>query len=216
MIECTEKKILKRKRTGKRRFLLFSLFALFIAIPVVYSKYCVSAVVSEICRDKTYAFSAKAVNEAVLQSAKTADYTDLVTVVKNENGDITLISADSLKMNALGNEIVKTTKLLLESELKNGIEMPWLAFSGIKFLSGYGKEVTFKAITVSAITCDFCGEFRSVGINQTLHSIYTQIICEIKINMPIEEQRSRCETKVLLAESVLVGKVPEIYLGNKE
>lgn len=215
MIECTEKKILKGKHKVKKRFILFFTISLFIVLPVVYSKYCVSATVSEVCCKKVYALSSKTVNEAVLQSTiNDSDYSDLVIVEKNDKGEITLITTDSLKLNSLGNEIVKNTILLLDAELKKGIPVPLLAFSGIKILSGYGREVFFKTIAVSAVKCDFCGEFRSVGINQTLHSIYAEIVSEVSLTLPLCKKNNVFKTKVLLTESVLVGKVPEIYFSN--
>ena len=70
-------------------------------------------------------------------------------------------------------------------------------------------------MNVSSVTSDFESKFYSVGINQTLHSIYVLIKAEIFLEMPLGREKRTFETSVLVAENVLVGKVPEVYLGGK-
>ena len=95
------------------------------------------------------------------------------------------------------------------------MNIPILAFLGIEILSGYGKEVNFKAIAINDVSCNFSSNFTSVGINQSLHSIYVEIDSTVKISMPFNSRQEKFSTKILIAETVLVGKVPEIYLNGK-
>ena len=89
-----------------------------------------------------------------------------------------------------------------------------MAFSGVDFLSGYGKKINIKTLAVTSVDCDFYSEFNSVGINQTIHSIFVNVKCEIEVfNFP-KKTVKEFETKVLICQSVLVGKVPEIYLNK--
>ena len=57
-------------------------------------------------------------------------------------------------------------------------------------------------------------KFTSVGINQTLHSIYIDVISTIELNMPLNSATSTCKTQILISETILVGKVPDIYLKD--
>ena len=63
--------------------------------------------------------------------------------------------------------------------------------------------------------CNFESEFTSVGINQTLHSIYVCVNIESIINIPFNSSSITHNSKVLLSETILVGKVPELYLNGK-
>ena len=90
-----------------------------------------------------------------------------------------------------------------------------MAFTGIDLLSGIGQRVYFKTINVTSVICQFNSTFNSVGINQTLHSIYIDVICEVNMNIPLSSIKKTCTTQVLISEAVLVGKVPEIYLNGK-
>ena len=70
------------------------------------------------------------------------------------------------------------------------------------------------------MACDFTSTFDSVGINQTKHSIYLNVIADISIVTPARTENFAVTTEILVGESVLVGKIPDTYLqtdifGNK-
>ena len=218
MIECTNKNIWykkKRKKSAKRLFAFLLLLIISLSL-MAYYRFLICTQIFKISSDYAYAYSTEAVNEAVLYSlSESVNYNDLMSVVRNNDGDIVLMSANSYKVNYISREITKTTSNILDRKLKGGIPIPLLAFSGIEILSAYGKEVNFKALNVSSVICDFSSEFKAVGINQTLHSIYVNVICDVKIEVPLAPQVKTCETSVLISETVLIGKVPEIYLNGK-
>ena len=54
-------------------------------------------------------------------------------------------------------------------------------------------------------------EFTSQGINQTLHRVYLQVKCEVSILTPFENIKKDIINQVLLAENVIVGKIPSTY-----
>ena len=54
-------------------------------------------------------------------------------------------------------------------------------------------------------------EFASKGINQTIHKINLYLTCKVSILTPIETISETIETTVLLAETVIIGEVPENY-----
>ena len=64
--------------------------------------------------------------------------------------------------------------------------------------------------------CIIEGDFRSVGINQVIHSIYAVVNVKVFIDVPFDEQSNEFSTKVLLTENIIVGKIPEIYLGQNK
>lgn len=216
MIECTNERIYKKKRGKKRKFFSFFIVLFFISIPLLYTRFCIAETIGEVCSDTCESYAYKSANAAIVSSLSSGiNYSDVVKIEKNSAGDITLIGIDPLKANYIGQEVSLKTRVNLESELSRGVPVPWLAFSGIKMLSGYGGSVLFKAITVASVKCELNGKFRSVGINQTLHSVYAQVVCKTKIEIPFSKKTEESVTEVLIAESVIVGKVPEIYFGGE-
>lgn len=217
MIECTDKNIWyvkKRRFKNKRRFVVL-LILISVIFGYIYYHTLVCAEIFNFCVDYAYSYSTEAVNKTILNSVSdSVKYSDLVTVDKNVNGDITLMTVNSIKVNTLNKEIATATSNILKDKLKQGIPIPWLTFTGIGVLSGYGKTITFKTVSVSSVNCNFNSNFKSVGLNQTLHSVYINVICEVIIEVPFNSKKVRTETSVLVSETVLVGKVPETYLNG--
>lgn len=216
MIECTDQYIYyKRRRIKKRRFLVFFAIILLVGI-IIYQQNAVFKLIVNICEDNSYALSATSVNQAVALSLKEeVKYSELIGVEKNADGDIVLISANALKINVITRDIAQNTERILSEKLKNGVNVPILAFSGIAFLSGAGKQIKYRYISVSGVDCDISGEFKSVGINQTLHSVFVTVKTRINVEFLRSSKETEFFSKVLISEAVLVGKVPEIYLNGR-
>ena len=54
-------------------------------------------------------------------------------------------------------------------------------------------------------------EFKAQGINQTLHRVYLKVKCEVSILTPFKDITKEITSQVLLAENVIVGKIPSTY-----
>ena len=215
MIECTREYIYyKRRSIKKRRFFIFFLIVFLIGV-IVYQQNAVFRLIVEICKDTSYSLSTFSVNRAVSVSlTEELNYSELIEVEKNSDGDIVMISANAVKINRITREIAVNTEKILSEKLKNGINVPILAFSGIAFLSGMGRDIKYKYISVSSVDCDISGEFKSVGINQTLHSVFVLVNTKVNVEFLRASEEMVFQSKVLISEAVLVGKVPEIYLNG--
>lgn len=214
MIECSDEYIFKRRKNKfKKRFLPFFIVVIIITSLVLYYRFIIFQNITNICADYGYSFCIESCNQAVYNSLQNdSDYSQLVKIEKNSNNEITLISFETYKVNYLSRKIVFETEKLLKKNFLNGIPIPLCAFSGIKLLNGLGPIIQFKALSISSVDCEFNSKFSSCGINQTLHSVYVSITCDVKLNFSIFEKHITNKTNVLIAESVIVGKVPEIYL----
>ena len=216
MIECVEEKIYysrkNRRKKSKKGIKIFLFLLVFVACFVYYKKI-VTVHVINVCADKCETLNTKSINNAIIISLNSRFlYDELIVVEKNTAGEITMMSANSYEINNLSRKIVDSAQTILEENLGQGIQLPLFVFSGITFLSGLGPEINFDAITVTSVTCDFIGRFESMGINQTLHSLYAEITSTVKIDFPLYSKIEEYKTDVLLCEAVLVGKVPEIYM----
>ncbi len=217
MIECSEKNIWYKKRRKsnlKRCFSIFCVFAIIIGL-LCYYKYVVSELIINICAEYAYSYSTDAVNKAIFEIFENSiKYENLINIEKNNDGNIVLLSANSIFINRLSSNISLTTKEILANSLEKGVPVPALAFTGVDFFAGYGKIIDFKTLSVSSVNCEFQSEFNGMGVNQTLHSIYILITSNVTVNLPFNTQEKRCVTEVLVCETVLVGDVPETYLNG--
>ena len=217
MIECTNQYVWykKRNRYKFKRFLIILIIISFLVSFFLYYHKVVCTNIFNICSAYITSYNTESVNQAVLKSLETnVVYTDIITIEKNTLDEITLISTNSQKVNKINREVATYSADILKEKLSNGIKIPSFAFTGINILSGYGPIINLKTVSVVNVICEFKSEFKSVGINQTLHSIYIVVKSTVDIEVPFNNDESISETSVLLSETILIGKVPEIYLNG--
>lgn len=222
MIDCTDEYIYcetfhvknrKCRRNRVKRFLIFIILVILCGYLFYHINGAVFNLVSEICEDYTYSVALSSINRAVLTSlSDEIKYSDLIKIEKNNDGEIVLMSSDAVKINSISRAVCENTEKILTEKLKEGIPVPIFAFTGIKLASGYGPAVQYDAITVVGVNSDFSGEFTSVGINQTLHSLYITVTCTVDIEFLYKKRSFDCSSGILISEAVLVGNVPEVYL----
>ena len=78
-------------------------------------------------------------------------------------------------------------------------------------LSGRGPGVKIRISSIGNIETNLNSEFTSQGINQTLHRIYVDVSCNVKVLTPFKDIERKITNKVLLAENVIVGNIPDTY-----
>lgn len=138
-------------------------------------------------------------------------YEDLATVIKDDNGKIQMVKLNIIPVN----EIISDVAIRVQNELNNvetadmGIRLG--SFSGSKLLSYFGPKINIKISCIGNVGTDLKSEFKSVGINQTLHQVYLDIDCEVMILTPYNTKNEKIKNQVLIAESIIVGEIPNTY-----
>ena len=216
MIECTSEYIYRRKkRKRKKGIISFLIVIILIFCSTFYFKNIVYDQVANVCESKCFAICSNSVNSAVsLSLVDGVDYNNLVGIEKDSNGNITLLNINPERINKIARKIVNFSYGIMSDIIEKGVQIPMFSFTGIKILSGYGPNVTFKSVRVGNVQTEFVSKFESVGINQTLHSILVEVTCKISIIFPFDKREVSSTTTVLISEAVLVGKVPEVYLNG--
>ncbi|MBR2441656.1 MAG: sporulation protein YunB [Clostridia bacterium] len=213
----------RERKKGKGRKLLCVLLALLglFAAGFIYFQRNVTRVLFSISEATMRASTTVAVNDAVYYTlSDEIRYEDLVKIERNQNGDIVSVAANPLKINKIARDTASISQSNLKNLSLNGIPIPLGALTGIEAFAGLGPSINFRIIPVSSVSCDFTSTFESVGINQTKHTIYLNVIADISIVMPSRTENFAVPTEILVGESVIVGTVPDAYLqsdifGNK-
>lgn len=173
--------------------------------------------VTEYAYNTVWSKSVEALNtayEEATQHMDAADYTNFVTIVRDDQGNVEMLSVNMLYVNMVMSDISTIIQNEMTSLLYDGVNVPIGAFSGIVMLGEKGKDVNLEIMTVGLAECSFRTEFESVGINQVLHSLYIDIVAFAQVVLPIESENVRCESSLLLAENVIVGDVPQFIIQN--
>ncbi len=224
-----EYRLLYAHAKGKRRFLwtkrklVIALVATLLAVfgVFMYFQRNVTRILLAVSEATMRASTTVAVNDAVYYTlSDEMRYEDLVRIHRDNDGNIISVAANPLKINKIARDTASISQSNLKNLSLNGIPVPLGALTGIEAFAGLGPNINFRIIPVSSVTCDFSSEFESVGINQTKHSIYLNVIADISIVMPTRTENFAVLTEILVGESVIVGTVPDAYLqsdvfGNK-
>ncbi|MBQ5927503.1 MAG: sporulation protein YunB [Clostridia bacterium] len=192
------------------------IFCFFLSVAVfifLYFQKNVTKVLISVSEATMRASTTVAVNDAVYYTLRDGvRYEDLVEVEYTEEGHIASVSANALKINRIARDTASISQSNLKNLSLNGIPIPLGALTGIEAFAGLGPRIHIRIIPVSSVRCVFTSDFNSVGINQTRHSIYLNVITDISIVMPSKTEKFAVTTDILIAECVLVGKIPDTYL----
>lgn len=143
------------------------------------------------------------------------EYSSYVHIERNSSGEITLITADMIKINKLMAQYSTIVQSHVSEIEEDDIAVPMLAFTGWPLVSTLGADIKLDIVAVGDAPCSYRSEFKEVGINQTLHSIYIDVSAKVEIILPIDNIEVECPSSALVCESVIVGRVPHFYLQNK-
>ena len=143
------------------------------------------------------------------------EYSSYVHIERNSSGEITLITANMIKINKLMAQYSTIVQSHVSEIEEDDITVPMLAFTGWPLVSTLGADIKLDIVAVGDAPCSYRSEFKEVGINQTLHSIYIDVSAKVEIILPIDNIEVECPSSALVCESVIVGRVPQFYLQNK-
>ena len=91
------------------------------------------------------------------------------------------------------------------------LSIPIGTLTGSSLLAGRGPTVKVKMQSVGSTTASFRNTFSSAGINQTRHQILLDVTVSVSILLPGFRTSTKVSNEISVAETVIVGSVPENY-----
>lgn len=156
---------------------------------------------------------------AVVENAVTADlaarqvsYVDFVTIQRDEGGAITALTTDMARMNLLRSELTAAILEALKGVDVSDVQVPLGSLFDLEPLWAKGPALKAKAMTVGTVRAEFDSQLTSAGVNQTLHRIWLEVDVPMTLLLPGGEVETALHTRLCVAETVIVGKVPDTYL----
>lgn len=153
------------------------------------------------------------INEVIGKGVYGFDY--FVTLEKDGEGNVTAISSDMTHINTLSTEILNS---VIEST-DNGIikiNIPAGNLSGLNLLLNKGPDIQVDIIMLTSSRVDFRNEMVSCGINQAKYQLVLEVTVDIDILVPWGTESATTVTEVIVADTVIVGKVPNTYLNMEK
>ena len=155
--------------------------------------------------------AARAMNEAILEVLGSASTGELLSAQASNEGHVSLLTADAGKLNLLAADCAAAAHRRIQDLGEQGVSVPLGTLSGVPLLAGLGPRLSFRFTPVGMVQSSFHSEFRSAGINQTLHRITLQLTGTVRVVLPGRSYSVTVLTQAPVAENVIVGDVPEAY-----
>ena len=125
-----------------------------------------------------------------------------------------MISSNAFKINLLSRELLDNAQKKLDLMGEQGVDVGLWTFTGLPIFANRGPQVNIKMLPIGTIYTRFRSEFSSAGINQTNHRIYLVAETNVSIILPTANKKVQTITEILITESIIVGKIPEVYLNS--
>lgn len=135
-----------------------------------------------------------------------------INLEKDSDGNVTAITSDMAHINTLSTDILNS---VIEST-DNGVitvGIPLGNLTGLNLLLNKGPDVNVQIIMLTSSRVDFRNEVVSCGINQAKYQLVLEVTIDIDILIPWGTESTSTVTEVIVADTVIVGKVPDTYLN---
>lgn len=155
----------------------------------------------------------EAVNTALLQEAELCQ--NLTTVEKGPDGNISAIEINSASVNELKTKLTMAVTNRLLSVGKQDIGIPLGTLLGWQLLAGRGPNVHLQVVPASFVQSEIIDKLETAGINQTQHRIFIRFQVEMSAIMPGYSTSVTVEEEICVAQTLVVGQVPQVYATGK-
>ncbi|WP_229768560.1 sporulation protein YunB [Tissierella pigra] len=158
------------------------------------------------------AVTTKTINDTIKSRIKNnIAYDDLIIIKYDNNGRATLVQANMMMMNTIAADVAlevqeqlgKLSTSKVDVPIRNAFNRQMIRLPSIKL------EIQPQG----SVNVDFATEFEEAGINQTRHRIYLIVMTDIRMIIPLTSETLRITTNIPIAETVIVGDVPEQYIS---
>lgn len=162
---------------------------------------------------KAREIATRAINESVnSRVSEDVKYQDLISIRTDEEGNVTMMQANTVMMNRLASSVALTIQDNIKKIVTSSVKVPLGNVFGSQLLAQFGPKLDIGVTPIGMAKVDFKTEFEHSGINQTRHKIYLVVETQVKIIIPFSSNTTTVETSVPIAETIIVGKVPQNYI----
>ena len=150
-------------------------------------------------------------NDQTTKVMQNYNYDSMFSIEKDAEGNVSMIQMNMYRVNIIISDIAYYIQEQMKKPENSSVSIPIGNFLGTDLFSGYGPNIKIKVVLLGSVETDLRSEFISKGINQTLHRVYLQIDCPVQILSSYRTMEEKISNQFLLAESVIVGKIPDTY-----
>lgn len=153
-------------------------------------------------------------NDAIARQIASGDirYDRIVYFEKDLDGRITALKTNMSEVNRLKTDILNliNDEILALDTMDIGIPLGSLILP--QFFSGKGPHIPVHILSIRNSDASFVSNFSQAGINQTLHQLTMVVSIDVAMLVLGKTGSFTITSEVVVAETVIVGQVPQTFL----
>ena len=156
------------------------------------------------------------INDAIDEQIETGNilYDRIVYFEKDLNGRITALKTNISEVNRLKTDILNLINDEILAMDTSHLGVPLGSLFLPEFFSGKGPAIPVEILSIRNSDGSFQSFFTEAGINQTRHQLTMEVLVDVSVLVLGETDSFTVASQVVVAETVIVGDVPDTFLNT--
>ena len=202
-------------RRRMKRIILYLLLCVAIILCAFFAfraKY--HAAISELAQTQVRNATSDLINDAIDQQIETGNiqYDRIVYFEKDLDGKITALKTNMSEVNRLKTDILNLVNDEILAMDTSHIGIPLGSLILPEILAGKGPEIPVQILAIRNSDASFSSAFSEAGINQTLQQLTMHISVDVAVLVLGKTDNFTVTSQVVVAETIIVGQVPQTFL----
>lgn len=140
-------------------------------------------------------------------------YEDLVRLEFNRNGAVAAARVDLVQVDRMKSAILRELGERIPDRIRQSVRIPLGNTLLPALLSGRGGSLPVRVLSLRSANAELESGLSQAGVNQTLHHLELRVEVELLLLTPAGFLRRQVVSKVPIAQTILLGEVPNIMLS---
>lgn len=203
----------RRKKKYNKIGLRLIAVALVLIGTVILSEVRVRPIIIANSENQGRVIAEKMINRAVLKELEDgeSEYSQLVKLDTDDYGSVISIESNTVNINKLKARLSDSINNALADLPQQNLYISLGTITGVPVFYGQGPHIGIRLEPMGNVETQLVSKFSSAGINQTLHQIVLNVTVQVRAIVPAFETNVKVSTNFILAETVVIGKIPDNY-----
>ena len=172
------------------------------------------SVINDLAQTQVKNTTSDLTNDAIAKQIASGEiqYDRIVFFEKNLDGRITALKTNMSEVNRLKTDILNIINDEILALDTSDIGIPLGSLFLPEFFSGKGPAIPVHILSIRNSDAVFTSDFSHAGINQTLHQLTMEVSVDVSVLVLAKTESFTVTSQVVVAETVIVGDVPQTYL----
>lgn len=206
----------RSKRLGRRILAVLVLLAVVYTVLFVIYNNRMRPILETIAVSDVEDYATECINLVVSEFLSDGEYGNIIDVRTDSYGTVKAITTDMTAINKLKSGVALKVLSDIEGYINDSeIMIPLGAVTDIELFSAMGPDIPVKILPVTSVYANAESRLSEAGINQTLYRVVLSVSVAADIVISGDILPAFYQVDVVVAETVIVGTVPQVYALTK-